>query len=123
MLDRWSKVATIAVAVLLIVSAVVGPTIGGVVWLAQMNYDVKALQTNMDKVRAEIGQVQTDFGQMQTDFQQMQTDFQQMQDSQQAILDILERLENGATSQADGSDGRTQFHQSSLTPAEEQGNR
>lgn len=113
MLDRWSKIATIAVAVLLIVSAVVGPTIGGVVWLAQMNYDVKGLQVDMDKARAEIEQ-------LQTDVVQLQADVQQIQENQQAILDILERIENGAASQADG---RAQSSQTSLAPAGEQGGR
>ena len=127
MLDRWSKIATIALAVILVLSAVVGPTIGGVVWLAQMNYDVKGLQVDMDKARSEIGQLQMDVGQLQTDFQQLktdvqqlQTDVQQIQESQRAILDILERIENGAASQADGP---AQSSQTSLAPAEEQDGR
>ena len=89
MLDRWSKAATIALAVVLIVSAIVAPTIGGVVWLARMNYDVKGLRSGMDE--------------LQTDVQQLQTDVRQVQESQQAILDILERLEDDLANHTHGS--------------------
>ena len=60
MLDRWSKAATIALAVVLIVSAIVAPTIGGVVWLARMNYDVKGLRSGMDELQADVQQLQTE---------------------------------------------------------------
>ena len=113
MLDRWSKAATIALAVVLIVSAIVAPTIGGVVWLARMNYDVKGLRSGMDELQADVQQ-------LQTDVQQLQTDVRQVQESQQAILDILERLEDDLANHTHGSDGRAQFYQSGLDRVDEE---
>ena len=40
MLDRWYKISTIGVAVVIIVSAIVGPSIGGIIWLDRLDRDV-----------------------------------------------------------------------------------
>ncbi len=109
MLDQWSKVAVIAVAIVLIVSAVIAPSVGGIIWLARLDYDV-------DRVQTDVGQLQTDVGQLQTDVAQIRSDIEQLQEGQQIMIDILRELvDDVAETKADltghthDSDGRARF--------------
>ena len=71
MLDNWAKIATIAAAIVIIMSAIIGPTIAGIFWLAMLDNDVR---------------------QLQTDVAQMKSDIEQIQDNQQIIIEILREL-------------------------------
>ena len=71
MLDNWAKIATIAAAIVIIMSAIIGPTIAGIFWLAMLDNDVR---------------------QLQTDVAQMKSDIEQIQDNQQVIIEILREL-------------------------------
>ena len=71
MLDNWAKIATIAAAIVIIMTAIVGPTIAGIFWLAMLDNDVR---------------------QLQTDVAQMKLDIKQIQDNQQIIIEILREL-------------------------------
>ena len=95
MLDRWYKVATIAIAVVAIVSAIVGPTIGGIYWLAQLDSDVTRLQTEVKELK---------------------TDIAELQKGQEAILEILRELADDMpeiradlNNHTHNSDGQAQF--------------
>ena len=88
MLDRWYKVATIAIAVVAIVSAIVGPSIGGIYWLARLDHDVTELQK----------------------------DVAELQKGQEAILEILRELADDMpeiradlNNHTHNSDGQAQF--------------
>ena len=102
MLDQWVKITTIAAASVLIVSAIIGATIGGIIWLVRLDNDVR--------------QLQTDVRQLQADVAQMKLDIKQIQDNQQIIIEILRELSNDAQeSKADllghthDPDGRTRL--------------
>ena len=51
MLDRWYKISTIGVAVVIIVSAIVGPSIGGIIWLDRLDRDVAQLQEDVAELQ------------------------------------------------------------------------
>ena len=78
MLDQWVKITAIAAASVIIVSAIIGATIGGIIWLVRLDSDVRELKT--------------DVGQLQTDVAQMKLDIKQIQDNQQIIIEILREL-------------------------------
>ena len=78
MLDQWVKITAIAAASVIIVSAIIGATIGGIIWLVRLDNDVRELKT--------------DVGQLQTDVAQMKLDIKQIQDNQQIIIEILREL-------------------------------
>jgi len=95
MLDNWAKIATIAAAIVIIMTAIVGPTIAGIFWLAMLDNDVR---------------------QLQTDVAQMKLDIEQIQDNQQIIIEILRELSADVQkSEADlighthDADGRTRL--------------
>ena len=71
MLDQWVKITTIAAASVLILSAIIGATVGGIIWLVRLDNDVR---------------------QLQTDVSQMKLDIKQIQDNQQVIIEILREL-------------------------------
>ena len=71
MLDQWVKITTIAAASVLILSAIIGASVGGIVWLVRLDNDVR---------------------QLQTDVAQMKSDIKQIQDNQQVIIEILREL-------------------------------
>ena len=102
MLDNWAKIATIAAAIVIIVSAIIGPTIAGIFWLAMLDNDVRQLQTDVE--------------QLQTDVAQMKLDIKQIQDNQQIIIEILRELSGDVQeikadliSHAHDPDGRTRL--------------
>ena len=116
MLDQWSKAATIVAAIVLIVSAIIAPSVGGVIWLARMNYEVEGLQTNVSQLQTDVSQLQTDVSQLQTDVSQLKSDVGQIQETQQIMLEILrgladDLLETRAdlTSHTHDTEGRAQF--------------
>ena len=78
MLDQWGKITAIMAAVVIIVSAVVAPSVGIIVWLARLDSDVNRLQD--------------DVGQLQSDVKQLQSDVAELQEGQQNILDFLRRM-------------------------------
>ena len=95
MLDQWVKITTIAAASVLIVSAIIGASVGGIVWLVRLDNDVR---------------------QLQTDVAQMKLDIKQIQDNQQIIIEILRELSADAQeNKADlighthDADGRTRL--------------
>ena len=113
MLDQWVKITTIAAASVLILSAIIGTTIGGILWLVRLDNDVRELKTDVGQLQTDVGQLQTDVGQLQTDVGQLQTDvgqlqtdvaqlqtdvsqmklaIKQIQDNQQIIIEILREL-------------------------------
>ena len=102
MLDRWYKIAVTAAALVIIVSAVLGPAIGMVFWLAQLDRDVTDLQTDV-----------TD---LQTDVTELQTDVAELQRGQAVMLDILRTLADdipavreGLSNHTHDADGRVQL--------------
>ena len=113
MLDRWSKIATIALAVVLIVSAIIAPSVGGVIWLARLNYDVERLQLDIDQVRSDVDQVRSDMD-------QVRSDVREIQESQRAILEILERLENDLAGHTHDANGQAQFYRDGLNQPDDQ---
>ena len=78
MLDQWVKITAIAAASVIVVSAIIGATIGGIFWLVRLDSDVRELKT--------------DVGQLHTDVAQMKLDIKQIQDNQQIIIEILREL-------------------------------
>ena len=95
MLDQWVKITTIAAASVLIVSAIIGASVGGIIWLVRLDNDVR---------------------QLQTDVAQMKSDIKKIQDNQQVIIEILRELSADAQeSKADlldhthDPDGRTRL--------------
>ena len=51
MLERWYKTTAILVGIVIIVSAIVGPTIGGIYWLVQLERDVSDLQDEVAELK------------------------------------------------------------------------
>ena len=51
MLGRWYKTTAILVGIVLIVSAIVGPTIGGIYWLVQLERVVSDLQEEVAELQ------------------------------------------------------------------------
>ena len=51
MLDRWYKISTIGVAAVIIVSAIIGPSIGGIIWLDRLDRDVAQLQEDVAELQ------------------------------------------------------------------------
>lgn len=84
-LERWYKTTAILVGVVIIVSAIVGPTIGGIYWLVQVERDVADLQE-------DVAQLQEDVAQLQKDVAQLQEDVAELQRGQAIMLEILQRL-------------------------------
>ncbi len=76
MLDRWYKIAAIAASAIIIVSAIVGPGIAGIFWLARLDNDVADLQK---------------------DVTELQEDVEKLQQGQAAILEILQTLSDNMT--------------------------
>ena len=130
MLDQWMKVTAIGAAMVVIISAIIAPSIGGIIWLSRLDFDVNSLQTDVSQLQSDVGQLQTDVsqlqsdvGQLQTDVSQLQTDVaqlrsdvEQLQQGQQTIIEILRTLvDDGAeirtnlTEHTHGPDGRAQF--------------
>ena len=58
MLDRWYKISTIGVAVVIIVSAIVGPSIGGIIWLDRLDRDVAQLQEDVGQLQEDVAELQ-----------------------------------------------------------------
>ena len=71
MLDSISKIAAIIVAA--------GILIGGVFWLAQLDADVRYVQTDVAQLQTDVTHVQTDVTQLKTDVTHLQTDVAQVQ--------------------------------------------
>ena len=116
MLDRWSKIAAIAVAVVIIASAIIGPGVGGIFWLARLEYEVEGLQSDVGQLQTDVGQLKSDVGQLQSDVTKLQSDVSQLHEGQQEILEILQRLADDAPEIRDNlaghthdSDGRARF--------------
>ena len=78
MLDSFYKTTVIVAGIAIIVSAIVGPTIGGIFWLARLDTDV--------------AEVRTDVAQLQKDVAQLQKDVAELQRGQAVMLDILRTL-------------------------------
>ena len=109
MLDHWYKITAVAAALVIIVSAVLGPTIGMVFWLAQLDRDVTDLQT-------DVADLQTDVTELQTDVAELQTDVAELQRGQAVMLDILRTLADeipavheGLSNHTHDADGRVQL--------------
>ena len=92
MLDQWVKITAIAAASVIIVSAIIGATMGGIFWLVRLDSDVRELKTDVGQLQTDVGQLQTDVGQLQIDVAQMKLDIKQIQDNQQIIIEILREL-------------------------------
>lgn len=95
MLESWYKTTAILVGIVIIVSAIVGPTIGGIYWLVQVDRDVADLKT-------EVAELQSDVAELQR--------------GQTIMLDILQKLADDIPEiRADldnhvhGDDGQAQF--------------
>jgi uncharacterized membrane protein (DUF106 family) len=58
MLDRWYKTTAILVGIVIIVSAIVGPTIGGIYWLVQLDRDVADLQEEVTELQTNVVELQ-----------------------------------------------------------------
>ncbi len=111
MLDRWAKIAGIAAAVTIIVSAIAGPSVGAIFWLArldsdvgllryevdQLQSDVGDLQSDVGQLQSDVGQLQSDVGRLQADVERLQADVGRLQEGQRQIIEILQRLENGVS--------------------------
>ena len=74
MLERWYKIAGIAVAVVIVLSAVWGPSVGGIFWLAQLDSDVERLQEDVEQLQSDVEQLQSDVEQLQSDVGEMKED-------------------------------------------------
>ena len=85
MLDRWYKIATIVAALVIIVSAVVGPSVGAIFWLARLDIDVAGLQK-------DVTDLQRDVADLQKDVAELQQNVAELQRGQAVMLDILQRL-------------------------------
>ena len=57
MLDRWYKIAVIIASAVIIVSAIVGPGIGGVFWLARLDNDVANLQEDVTELQEDVATI------------------------------------------------------------------
>ena len=80
MLDQWAKITAIAAAVVIIVSAVVAPSVGVIVWLARLDSDVTRLQDDVEQLKDDV--------------KQLQADVAGLQEGMREILDFLQRLAN-----------------------------
>ena len=116
MLDHWYKITAVAAALVIIVSAVLGPTIGMVFWLAQLDRDVTDLQTDVADLQTDVTDLQTDVTELQTDVAELQTDVAELQRGQAVMLDILRTLADeipavheGLSSHTHDADGRVQL--------------
>lgn len=78
MLDRFYKITAIVAGIAIIVSAVIGPTIGGIYWLTRLEADVTKLQDEVSK--------------LQTDVAALQSNVAELQRGQAVMLDILRTL-------------------------------
>ncbi len=67
----------------IIVSAIAGPSVGAIFWLARLDSDVGLLRYDVGLLRYDVGQLQSDVG--------------RLQEGQRQIIEILQRLENGVS--------------------------
>ena len=74
MLDNWYKIAGIAVAVVIMIATVVGPSVGGIFWLARLDSDVKRLQTDVERLQTDVEQLQSDMSGVREDIADVKAD-------------------------------------------------
>ena len=87
MLDRWYKIAAIVASVVVIMSAIVGPSIAGLVWAIRLDSDVANLQSDVDRLQADMAEVK---------------------ENQRLILESVNRIEAALISHTHDADGRAQ---------------
>ena len=95
MLDRWYKIAVTAAALVIIVSAVLGPAIGMVFWMAQLDRDVTDLRT--------------DVAELQTDVAELQRGQAIMLDILRTLADDIPAVREGLSNHTHDADGRVQL--------------
>ena len=59
MLDRFYKITAIVAGIAIIVSAVIGPTIGGIYWLTRLEADVTKLQDDVADLQKDVAELQS----------------------------------------------------------------
>ena len=129
MLDRWYKIAAIVASLVVITSAVVGPSIAGLIWairvdfdvvdlrsdVADLQTDVSDLQTDVADLRTDVSDLQTDVADLQTDVADLQTDVDhiradvaEIKETQKLILESVNRMETALITHTHDADGRAQ---------------
>lgn len=109
MLDRWYKISTIGVAAVIIVSAIIGPSIGGIIWLDRLDRDVSDLKENVAQLQEDVGQLQKDVGQLQEDVGQLQEGQAAMLQILQTLADEIPEIRSDLQNHTHNSDGRAQL--------------
>ena len=109
MLDHRYKITAVAAALVIIVSAVLGPTIGMVFWLAQLDRDVADLQTDVTDLQIDVTELQTDVTELQTDVAELQRGQAVMLDILRTLADEIPAVHEGLSSHTHDADGRVQL--------------
>ena len=95
MLESWYKTTAILVGIVIIVSAIVGPTIGGIYWLVQVERDVAELQEEVAELQSDVAELRR--GQTI------------MLEILQKLADDLPEIRANLNSHTHGDDGRVQL--------------
>ena len=102
MLDRWYKISTIGVAAVIIVSAIIGPSIGGIIWLDRLDRDVSDL-------KEDVAQLQENVAQLQEDVAQLQQGQVAMLQILRTLADEIPEIRSDLQNHTHNSDGRAQL--------------
>ena len=93
-LDRWYKIAAIVASVVVITSAIVGPSVAGLIWAIRLDFDVADLRT--------------DVANLQSDVDRLQADMTEVKENQRLILESVNRIETALINHTHDADGRAQ---------------
>ena len=100
--ESWYKTTAILVGIVIIVSAIVGPTIGGIYWLVQVDRDVADLKT-------EVAELQSDVAELQTNVAELQRGQAIMLDILQKLAEEIPEMRADLNNHTHSEDGRAQF--------------
>lgn len=109
MLDRRYKISTIGVAAVIIVSAIIGPSIGGIIWLDRLDRDVSDLKENVGQLKENVAQLQEDVAELQEDVGQLQQGQAAMLQILQTLADEIPEIRSDLQNHTHDADGRAQL--------------
>lgn len=109
MLDRWYKISTIGVAAVIIVSAIIAPSIGGIIWLDRLDRDVSDLKEDVGQLQEDVAKLQEDVGQLQEDVTKLQEGQVAMLQILQTLADAIPAIHSDLQNHTHNSDGRAQL--------------
>ncbi len=98
MLDRVSKILTIAAATI----AIVVILIGGIAWAIRLETDLRVVQADVVELRLEMAE-------LRRDMDEVKENQRRLEENQRLILQALEGLQDAIANHTHDADGRAQM--------------